>query len=250
MKSITKVCLSLVVGTMMAVSLTLTVAAAESPDVCSHSLASSNSATLNVSGNGICDLPLAPFSNSSLDALVVPNIEVPSARAAYIQVKVSSPCDAQWRSIYPNSWMVEANNAVELADDQIFQWFNIDFQSVAQNTWTSPNGSPGTILESARDDVGLKNGAQIMIACSGRSLGVGGVSRIGTRYCVIFNQGTTNNGYATRHEVGHLYGCPDEYNTITGQYTSKKCLMNNCYTYNDTICDDCYSIWDENKNKK
>lgn len=249
MKNIKKVCFSLVVGTMMAVSLTLTAAAAENPDIYSLTLESSNSATLNAAENEICNLPLAPFMNSSLDALVEPNIEVPSARAAYIQVKVCSPCDDQWRSIYPDTWMSEANKAVELADDQISKWFNIDYQSVAQSTWMSPDGTSSSILSSATNQ-GLKSGAQIMIAFSGRAPGAGGIAYLNSRYCVVFNQGTTNNGYVARHETGHLYGCPDEYNTATGQYTSKKCLMNNCYTYNDTICDSCYSIWDGNKNTK
>lgn len=250
MKKVAKVLASVVVGTMMVASTVLPAVAAESTDICKLPLAPSNSETLSAAEAGICNLPLAPSRNSALDALVAPNIENPSARAGYIQVKVSSPCDAQWRSDYPDTWMAEANTAVELADDQLSDWFGIDFQSVAQNTWTSPNGSLEDILNSARDNVGLKNGAQIMIAFSGRSPGAGGAAYKNTRYCVVFDQGTTNNGYVIRHEVGHLYGCPDEYNTATGQFTSKKCLMNDCYTYNDTICSSCYSIWDGNKNSK
>lgn len=250
MKRIIKVCFSFVVGTIMAVSLTLTVAAAEGSDISSSPSASSNSATLNTSMNGICTLPKAKSRKSSLAALVVPSIEVPSARAAYIQVKVCSPCDEQWRAIYPNTWMAEANNAVEIADTMLADWFNIDFRSVAQSAWTSPDGSAGEILNSASDDVGLKNGAQIMIACSGRVTDYGGVAYMNTRYCVIFDQGTEYNGYSARHEVGHLYGCPDEYDTATLQFTSKECLMNNSYDYNDIICESCYSIWDGNKNSK
>lgn len=200
--------------------------------------------------SGVCELPLSN-RNRALDVLVVPQVESPSARAGYIQVKVSSPCDADWRSDYPNTWMGEANSAVELADDQLYEWFGIDFLSVAQSAWTAPNSNDlGTILNSARDNVGLENGAQIMIAFSGKSPGAGGVARRNTNYCVIFDQGTTNNGYATRHEVGHLYGCPDEYDTETMKFTDWPCLMNNCYRFNDTICDDCYSTWDGNKNTK
>lgn len=199
---------------------------------------------------GICELPLSN-RNTALDALVVPQDENPSARSAYIQVKVSSPCDAIWRSTYPQTWMAEANDAVEIADSEIYNWFSIDLLSVAQNTWTAPSGNDlATILNSARDDVGLKNGAQIMIAFSGKSPGAGGAAYRNTRYCVIFDQETTNNGYAARHEVGHLYGCPDEYDTETGEFTDWPCLMNNCYEFNDTICDGCYSIWDGNKNTK
>lgn len=249
MKKAAKFLTSVVVGAMMVVS-TVLPAAAESTDLCILPLASSSSSALSDAEVDICNLPLAPSTNSALDALVVPNIENPSARAGYIQVKVSSPCDVQWRSNYPNTWMSEANTAVELADDQLYDWFGIDFQSVAQNTWTSPNGSVSDILNSARDDVGLKSGAQIMIAFSGRSPGAGGAAYKDTSYCVVFDQGTTNNGYVVRHEVGHLYGCSDEYNTETGQFTSKECLMNNCYTYNDIICSSCYSIWDGNKNSK
>ena len=198
----------------------------------------------------VCELPLSN-RNRELDVLVVPQEETPSARTAYIQVKVSSPCDATWRSTYPQTWMAEANDAVEISDAETYRWFGIDFLSVAQEVWTAPNSNDlATILNSARDDVGLTNGAQIMIAFSGKSPGAGGAAYRNTRYCVIFDQETTNNGYAARHEVGHLYGCPDEYDTTTGQFTDWPCLMNNCYEYNDTICADCFSIWDGNKNTK
>ena len=198
----------------------------------------------------VCGLPTAHTMNSQLDSLIVPNIEVPSARSAYIQVKVNSPCDEQWRNKYPSDWMNQANNVVELADDQLSEWFGIDFLSVAQNVWTSPNGTYTQVLDSAINNVGLKSGAQIMMAFTGRYPVVGGAAYPNSRHCVIYDQGTTNNAYAARHEVGHLYGCPDEYNVQTGQFTSKQCLMNDCYTYNDTICSSCYSIWNGNKTSK
>lgn len=263
MKKMTKFLSILVAGTMMAAFLMLTASAADNSGICGLPLAPSSSLdtavvpniedsatdnALMTSDPGICGLPLAP--SSSLDALVVPNIEYPAARVGYILVKVNSPCDAQWRSMFPQTWMAEANTAVEIADDKLSDWFGIDFQSVAQNVWTSPDGNYTQILNSAIDNVGLKNGAQIMIAFSGRSPGVGGCAYPNSRHCVVFNQGTANNGYVIRHEVGHLYGCPDEYDTSTMQFSSKECLMNNCYVYHDTLCDDCYPIWDGNKNTK
>lgn len=198
-----------------------------------------------------CSLPTAPDTLQNVNSLVTPNIEPTSARIASITVKVNSPCDDKWRETYPNTWMSEANTAVEAADDQLYEWFGIDFVSVAQNTWTSPSsGTSKTYIDDAINDVGLKSGAQIMIAFSGASPGAGGVAYMNSTYCVVFDQGTVNNGWVIRHEVGHLYGCPDEYNTTTGQFTSKVCLMNNCYSYYDTLCSSCMSIWDSNKDTK
>lgn len=247
----------------MVVSLMLTVSAADNSSICGLPLAPSNSLealvmpnnedlvsedVLATSDSDICALPLAP--SNSLYELDVPNIEDPAARVGYILVKVNSPCDEQWRSTYPQTWMAEANTAVEFADDFLSEKFGIDFQSVAQNAWTSPNGDQSEILNSAMNDVGLKSGAQIMIAFSARKPGVGGVARMNSRYCVIFDQGTSANGRAARHEVGHLYGCPDEYDTTTMTFTSKECLMNNPYEFPKALCDDCYTIWSGNKSTK
>ena len=255
MKIVKKILAVFVLGAMMLPISAFACLTTDQTEICGYPVAPSSESQdyavkADLDTSNICGLPLGPYTNSSLDALIVPHIEEPSARAGYIQVKVNSPCDVQWRNAFPDTWMAEANTAVEIADDQLSEWFDIDFQSVAQNTWTSPNNDYEDILDSAIDDVGLKSGAQIMIAFSGRDANVGGAAYLNSRYCVVFDQGTEYNGYVIRHEVGHLYGCPDEYNTETGEFTSKECLMNNCYVYSDTICSSCYSIWDGNKNDK
>ncbi len=49
-----------------------------------------------------------------------------------IIVTVHSPCDQEWRELYPDTWMFEANRAIEEADALMYDKFSIDLRSEKQ----------------------------------------------------------------------------------------------------------------------
>lgn len=53
-----------------------------------------------------------------------------------IIVTVHSPCDQEWRELYPDTWMFEANRAIEEADALMYDKFSIDLRSEKQTAWT------------------------------------------------------------------------------------------------------------------
>ena len=54
------------------------------------------------------------------------------------------------------------------------------------------------------------------------------------------------NASVARHEVGHNYGCPDQYNDPNPPV----CFMNDCYNQFNDICSTCYSTWYGNRYDK
>lgn len=198
--------------------------------------------------------PLAPegFTENPLNALMYDSVadDRVTAATSSIYVKVSSPCDEEWRARY-SSWMYEANMAIENADEMMLDRFGIDLRSVAQNAWDSTDTSSNqglSLLDEAWSEWGLRNGAQLMIAFTGQSHGMGGWAYLNTRRCIVFDQGRDANSCVTRHEVGHLYGCPDHYNNPS--QTNRVCVMNDSYNMYDSLCSSCNSIWNSNKDSK
>ncbi len=199
--------------------------------------------------------PLAPsdFDQNPLNTLLFDAVanDAVSAVTSSIIVKVCSPCDEEWRAKYSNSWMYEANMAVENADEMMRTRFGIDLRSVAQQYWDSADTSPNqglSLLDEAWNEWGLQNGAQIMIAFSGQMHGMGGWAYRNTRRCIVFDQGRNANSCVTRHEVGHLYGCPDHYNNPNEN--TRNCVMNDSYGMYDSLCSSCNSTWYGNRNTK
>lgn len=60
-----------------------------------------------------------------------------------IIVTVHSPCDQEWRELYPDTWMFEANRAIEEADALMYDKFSIDLRSEKQTAWT---GNPKVVV--------------------------------------------------------------------------------------------------------
>ncbi len=198
--------------------------------------------------------PLAPsdFDQNPLNALIFDAVatDTVSAVTSDIIVKVCSPCDEEWRARY-SSWMYEANMAIENADEMMRTRFGIDLRSVAQQYWDSTDTSPNqglSLLDEAWNEWGLRNGAQIMIAYSGQMHGMGGWAYMNSRQCIVFDQGRNANSCVTRHEVGHLYGCPDHYNNPNEN--TRNCVMNDSYNMYDALCSSCVSTWNGNRNTK
>ena len=74
-----------------------------------------------------------------------------------IIVTVHSPCDQEWRELYPDTWMFEANRAIEEADALMYDKFSIDLRSEKQTAWTGNtySGNGDTLLDEAWAEEGL-----------------------------------------------------------------------------------------------
>lgn len=190
--------------------------------------------------------PLANESIMELDAALMPSladITEPMGILATITVYINEPCDDEWRAKYPSDWAYWANYAVEKADDMLYTWFGIDYASVMQNVWSSSSTTASGLLDEAKNEIGLTNGADIMVAFSGVSTGYGGLGYVGAPYCVVFAQSTSSDWKVARHETGHNYGL---------SHCTSNCIMNGTatmYSYADTICATHNTQWSNNKNK-
>lgn len=163
-----------------------------------------------------------------------------------IIVTVSSPCDEEWRALYPNSWMFEANRAIEDADELMRSEFNIDLRSISQKSWDSnDNADPASaeLLTEAWNEWGT-SGASLMIAFSAQPSNYGGWGYVLGSGCLIFNQGYEANCCVVRHEVGHNYGCSDHYNDNPPY--PYRCVMNDTYNQYNDLCPTCHSTWSSN----
>ncbi|WP_143298485.1 M12 family metallo-peptidase [Carboxydothermus islandicus] len=165
-----------------------------------------------------------------------------------IPVYINEPCDEEWRARYGTNWMYWANYAVEVADDYLYEQFGIDFYSVAQNVWNSNNIAPGDLLDEAKIEVGLTNGADLMVAFSGQTYGnTLGIAYINKPGSLIFDTGSRWNGIIVRHETGHNYGLA-QWSPTDGNHhcTRPTCLMYPILygpTENTTLCADHRSEW-------
>ena len=164
-----------------------------------------------------------------------------------IIVTVHSPCDQEWRELYPDTWMFEANRAIEEADALMYDKFSIDLRSEKQTAWTGNtySGNGDTLLDEAWAEEGL-NGCNLMIAFTGKNFPYGGWGYVGGAGCLVIDQGYPANASVARHEVGHNYGCPDQYNDPNPPV----CFMNDCYNQFNDICSTCYSTWYGNRYDK
>ena len=164
-----------------------------------------------------------------------------------IVLYVTSPCDEEWRASYPTDWMYVANQAIEHADDFMYDRFGIDLYSNGWVQWDSDDSITGyninLLLAEVASEHSLINGCNIMIAFSGQALFYAGLSYDNGVNSLIIDQGLNANKCMVRHEVGHLFGCPDH-------ITSTVCLMYNPYTYYSSICTSCQQTWYTNRNTK
>lgn len=90
------------------------------------------------------------------------------------------------------------------------------------------------------------NGCNLMIAFTGKNFPYGGWGYVGGAGCLVIDQGYPANASVARHEVGHNYGCPDQYNDPNPPV----CFMNDCYNQFNDICSTCYSTWYGNRYDK
>lgn len=234
------ICLSSIISILF-ISLTIGTSAAQVPFT----------ETSNSIDKKIFSTPLAPtdFYADPLVQLMYGEGEKEQVSVfASIIVNVNSPCDQRWRSKYPNSWMYEADRAVEDADEIYYKYYYIDFRSVSQQAWnsTAAVGDGNPLLYEAKNNYGL-NGADIMIAFSGAYSGYGGWGERNGSYCIVFDYGYQANASVTRHETGHLYGCKDHYNDIPSYPYA--CFMNDLYTQYNNICRNCDAIIAQNRYK-
>lgn len=107
-----------------------------------------------------------------------------------IIVTVHSPCDQEWRELYPDTWMFEANRAIEEADALMYDKFSIDLRSEKQTAWTGNtySGNGDTLLDEAWAEEGL-NGCNLMIAFTGKNFPYGGWGYVGGAGCLVIDQG-------------------------------------------------------------
>ncbi len=194
-----------------------------------------------------CSTPEPPMMSNKMDIMTPTEmlIEPIGVRLASITVYINEPCDEEWRNDYPSTWAYRADNAIEWADNKLYDWFGIDYISVAQNQWSSSSTTDSALLQEAIDDIGKTNGADIMVAFTGQNVsGSAGLGRIGSGFSLVEDNGSTNNGIIARHETGHNYGLRhcDE---------GTQCLMvedRGMYTYYDQLCSTHNTQWDNNKN--
>ena len=214
--------------------------------VCSILMTSVHAAT----GEICSGVPLAPEGwNESAAAKLLYGSGEPDAItvSSSILVSVHTPCDQDWRDTYPDSWMWEASRAIEEADELMIEKFSIDLRVTRQSLWETDTttGDGSNLLEEAWEDQGLRS-CQLMIAFTGKSFPYGGWGQVDGAGTLIIDQGYPANASVVRHEVGHNYGCPDQY-TLENPPV---CFMNDCYNEFNSICTSCYDTWYANRNSK
>lgn len=182
--------------------------------------------------------PAPDINEITLDATPRSVRVEPRGLLASITVTVCSPCDEEFRSQFPGTWMSAADSRIEQADNTLFNWFGIDYYSQRQETWSSPNNLTyyADIYNDAINKYGRSMSADVMIGFSGQDAGVGGCANILNRYAMCWEYGFTYTANTVAHESGHMYGCYDSCGGI--------CLMSG---YPGQICNNCFNTWNGNK---
>lgn len=183
--------------------------------------------------------PLKDFVPPSMDFLA----EQMVTRSITRQVAVTEPCDKAWQDAYPSNWMWQAHRCVVNADEMLETRFGVQYYSVSQKYWTSNNTTPEALVDEARDEWGLRDGAKLMVAFTGRDGGntMGIVTDIGDPYALIFNKGYEYNRETVQHETGHCYGL-------------EHCFGDNCVMtaygmgHINTLCSDHADEWYDARN--
>lgn len=152
-------------------------------------------------------------------------------KSSIIVVDVCCPCDEEWQA--KSNWTTAASSAVENADDSLYEEFNIDLDVKVYRRWDSNDSytSMNDLISEAKLEHG-KGGYDMMIAFSDQG-NFSGIAHVGTPYCLVFDNGSTNNKKICQHEVGHCYGCSHS----NGH--SAACIMNDTsafYSYFDMWC--------------
>lgn len=167
------------------------------------------------------------------------NVEMYMTRSSYVYIDVNVVMDEEWREQTNASTL--AKNAIESADDYLWDEFRINFYNYEYANWNSnDNNSDTALLNEAISEHGL-NGNDYMMAFTGQDNNeAGGWGRTGQAYCLVINQNATANKKVARHEMGHTYGL---------SHCSENCLMNSTstfYNYYDVLCEDHYDQWESN----
>lgn len=171
-------------------------------------------------------------------------------------VAVTEPCDQEWRQLFPDSWMWEANRRILAADDLLNTRYGIRFYSVSQKYWDNDISSynPSGMVANAHSEWGLRDGAKLMIAFTGKPLyaytgsgyaGVFGlVEDIGDPYLLVSSCGYDEDIMTVRHEVGHCYG-------LTHCSSSTNCFMAEAAarTKYESVCSKHNTDWQTYKTK-
>jgi hypothetical protein len=169
--------------------------------------------------------------------------EVSTTRSSTIWVAITEPCDQYWRNDYPTNWMWQANRVISNADTPL-SGFGISFYSVAQKEWDSSSTTHDDLIQEAIDEWGLTNGADLMVAFTGRSGTIfGRVSAIGDPYILVYDYGYDENKMTTLHESGHAYG-------LTHCAQGTDCVMSAAAplsTFN-SMCSTHETEWENHKN--
>lgn len=168
------------------------------------------------------------------------NIGKTLTRSSFYTVSVNIPCDEEWRE--QTSWSTLARNAVESADDYLYDEFGIDFSDYTFDEWDSYDSFRDIgLLNEAISECGL-NGQDHMVAFTGQTNSqYAGWGKLGDPYALVIDKGATNNKKIARHEIGHTYGL---------SHCTENCLMHESsvfYSYWNTLCTDHYDLLDENK---
>ena len=178
---------------------------------------------------------------------------MPRARAATITVKVTSPCDVEFRNNY-SDWAYQANRALERADDGLYALYGIDYQSVAQIYWTSSGSTMEELLDDAKTKHGLNyegsKTADLMAAFTGKTVesGVLGVAYTSIPYALIKDGGYDQNAACAQHETSHTYGCSHQGSQWDNDTS---CIMYRYLRTNniDKFCTSHDSVMDSNKDR-
>lgn len=147
--------------------------------------------------------PLRDFVPMDVNFMCEPFV----TRSTTIYVPVTEPCDQFWRDTYPDNWMWQASRAVSHASEPLSD-FGIQYYSVSQKYWDSSSTTSSDLVEEAKDEWGLRDGASLMIAFTGRTCGgvMGKTLDFGEPYIIVVDYGYEENKMTVLHETGHAYG--------------------------------------------
>jgi len=193
-------------------------------------------------GEGTPVDPNGPLELDKSQMLSIEEITEPLGEYAIV-VYINVPCDEEWRATYQTAWKSQANYAIEVADNKLYEWFTIDYRTANYNEWDSNDTFESLgLLNEAVWEVGLQ-GKDIMIAYSAQRIddGVAGRSYWGGPYALVRKQGSGTDWKVTRHESGHNYG---------QSHCSGACIMNGSssfYNYASYICSSHKTNWYGNR---
>ena len=188
-----------------------------------------------VDPNALAMTPTEELLAAASSAISEPvGLDIPT-HIVYVRVAA----DEEWRAYYGSTWMTQASNRIEAADNAMYSNFGIDLRVRDYFYWdTYPDSSRhicSSLFQELSNDVPHGSGNDVVFAFTKNAYtGGAGCASGGNNKGLAAYQSYSSDWKVVQHEFGHIYNIPDRYPDPSGLHEDD--VMEKIYTHYDHWC--------------